>query len=81
MKLRVWLKKHGEVTGEQFAERSGVPQPTISRFVSGVGMPGARNLAKIVAATRGAVSVSDLLEEFAENKLAREARERGEAQP
>ncbi len=58
MTLAAWLKKHA-VTQQEFAEKSGVPQPLVSRYVSGKGHPRARFILAIEKATLGKVSLED----------------------
>lgn len=56
MTLHDWLEKT-HTTQEEFAEKSGVPQPLVSRYVTGKGRPHLENALAIEKATDGQVPV------------------------
>lgn len=58
MTLATWLAKT-KTTQEQFAEKSGVPQPLVSRYARGKGKPKAHYMLAIERATDGAVALED----------------------
>lgn len=61
MKLETYIARQG-LTQAEFAELADVPQPTISRLLTGYSLrPSWKTLAKIHAATKGAVSAGDFL--------------------
>jgi hypothetical protein len=60
MRLSAYLIKHKE-TPYAFAQRSGVPHPTLHRVLNSPILPGLENAAKIVAASGGKVAFEDLL--------------------
>lgn len=60
MRLSEYLAKH-EMNPEAFAAKVGVHPTTIYRLLSGATIPKRQNLKKIISATEGAVSISDLM--------------------
>jgi transcriptional regulator with XRE-family HTH domain len=58
MKLQAWLEKT-KTTQLEFAEKSGVPQPLVSRYAREKSKPKAHYIIAIQEATDGAVSLSD----------------------
>jgi transcriptional regulator with XRE-family HTH domain len=57
MTLHDWLEKSG-MTQQEFAEKSGIPQPLVSRYSSGKGRPHLENALAIERATDGQVAVA-----------------------
>ena len=62
MTLSRWMAKR-KLTGLKVAKMAGIPQATLSRFLTGTGMPSAKNLQKLVGVTRGQVSLTELIRE------------------
>jgi predicted transcriptional regulator len=60
MRLSEYLAKN-ELNPETFAAKVGVHPTTIYRLLSGATIPKRQNLAKIIAATKGEVDISDLM--------------------
>ena len=58
MTLAAWLKKT-DTTQEAFSERSGVPQPLVSKYARGKGHPKAPYILAIQKATGGEVALED----------------------
>lgn len=56
MTLHDWLAKTG-TTQLEFSEKSGIPQPLVSRYASGKGRPHLENALAIERATDGKVPV------------------------
>jgi transcriptional regulator with XRE-family HTH domain len=56
MTLHDWLEKTG-TTQQEFSEKSGIPQPLVSRYASGKGRPHLENALAIAKATAGKVPV------------------------
>lgn len=61
MKLRHWLKER-RIKAEQFGRTLDTTGQAVRRYASGERMPDAIMVEKIVAATKGEVSVTDLHE-------------------
>lgn len=60
MTLSEYLSRHG-LHQQAFAERVGLTQSTISRYVSGERMPKRQHLRRIMEETRGLVTPTDFL--------------------
>lgn len=60
MQLSDYLAKHG-ITHAAFAERLGVSQGTVTRYVNGDRIPRPEHLVRIKDLTRGKVTVSDFV--------------------
>jgi transcriptional regulator with XRE-family HTH domain len=58
MKLAAWLKER-EMSQQAFADKAGVSQGTIARFVLGQRMPNKLTMRKIFDATEGQVTAND----------------------
>ena len=56
MTLHDWLEKTN-TTQEEFSEKSGIPQPLVSRYSTGKGRPHLENALAIAKATGGMVPV------------------------
>jgi transcriptional regulator with XRE-family HTH domain len=56
MTLHDWLEKTG-TTQLEFSEKSGIPQPLVSRYASGKSRPHVENALAIERATDGKVPV------------------------
>jgi transcriptional regulator with XRE-family HTH domain len=74
MRLIDWLTENG-ISQAEFARRSGVEQPNVSRYANGSRRPNAIVLKRIEHATAGAVTANDFFEErdwkLSERELAR----------
>jgi transcriptional regulator with XRE-family HTH domain len=57
MTLHGWLAKTG-TTQLEFSQKSGIPQPLVSRYASGKGRPHLENALAIEKATNGDVPVA-----------------------
>ena len=58
LKLKQYLEKH-KITHAAFAERVGVSQATVNRYVSGDRSPSKRTILRIKEATKGFVKERD----------------------
>lgn len=63
LKLKQYLEKH-KITHSSFAERVGVSQATINRYVRGERSPSKKTIVKIRDATKGFVKVTDWYEQM-----------------
>lgn len=64
MQLKSFLTKHG-LTETAFAERLGVSQVTINRYILGKRFPSPEMILRIAAETGGKVKVADWYEQVA----------------
>jgi len=60
MNISTYLK-HKNMSANQLAIKSGVPQPTVSRILNGKSRPSPETAQKIEQATGGAVTLRELL--------------------
>lgn len=60
MTLADYLKRHGE-TASEFAIRTGISQPYVSRLVNRERFPRSKVIEKVRRATGGAVTADDMM--------------------
>ena len=61
MKLAEYLAKKG-ITHDAFARQIGTSQVTVTRYATGQRFPRPKQLIRIAAATKGAVTANDFVE-------------------
>lgn len=73
MKLAEYISTRG-LTATSFAEKVGVPQPTMNRYLNNARFPRPEMIARIEAATGGKVKFNDWLEQQREHRASEEAK-------
>lgn len=78
MNLKDWIDASEYRTDVRFAKRARVSTSTLSRFLRGESSLSAENMKRIVAATRGEITLDDLIQQGSRVIRAKRARRRRE---